>query len=196
MAARTFEDSTGTMWEVFEVHRATEKPGAVSAGLEKGWLAFVSPAGKRRLAPFPPGWFTASPPELERLCAAARQAATPSPVARERKPHIRRAKPTASPDSSAAQQGPRSGGRSVVDKTRHAGAPVELVEATVAGTTPEEVTRAFARRARAEGVPAVEAMVRLKALLVVRFPGSESEARDLRSVRRWFVEAYYFDEDR
>jgi hypothetical protein len=193
MAARSFEDSTGIVWEVFEVHRASEKPGAVSAGLEKGWLAFVSTTGKRRLAPFPPGWVSASPTELERLCASARKALPPSADARERKPHIRRRRP-ASPDSPDSQtEGsatPRAAGAA-----RRASAPADVVEARVSGTTAEEVVRDFARRARAAGVPAIEAMVRLKTLLLARFPGSDSEARDLRSVRRWFVEAYYFESE-
>src|SRR6185436_13637056 len=62
--ARQFEDSTGTMWEVFEVHRSSEAPRGVSAGLEKGWLAFVSAHGKRRLAPFPESWESATEREL------------------------------------------------------------------------------------------------------------------------------------
>jgi hypothetical protein len=44
-------------------------------------------------------------------------------------------------------------------------------------------------------VPAIEAMVRLKALLARIYTDPGSAAHDLRSVRRWFVDAYYFERD-
>src|SRR6478672_552744 len=72
MAARTFEDSSGTVWQVFEVHRSSNKPGAVSTGLEQGWLSFSSADARRRLAPIPPQWESSPDPELERLCSRAR----------------------------------------------------------------------------------------------------------------------------
>jgi hypothetical protein len=62
-----------------------------------------------------------------------------------------------------------------------------------------EVVRGFAREARASRLPAIEAMVRLKAMLAERFLGEDAavdtraDASDLRRVRRWFVEAYYFE---
>ena len=169
MAARTFEDSAGTVWEVFEVHRASEAPRGVSAGLEGGWLAFVSATGKRRLAPYPPAWESAAITELERLCESARRANPaqfPIGAPRVRVPRV--------VESEAA----------VLDDTQ------SLVR---------EVVRGFAREARASRLPAIEAMVRLKAMLAERFLGEDSasetraDASDLRRVRRWFVEAYYFE---
>lgn len=77
MAARVFEDSAGTSWEVFEVHRSVQATRGVSQGLEAGWLAFSSVKGRRRLAPFPSDWESGSATSLEQLCAAARPA-TPS----------------------------------------------------------------------------------------------------------------------
>ena len=152
MAARTFEDSVGTVWEVFEVRRTSQKAQAVSAGLEQGWLAFVSGQAKRRLAPFPPEWQTADPAELERLCGTARVARATSLT---------------------------------VTPVLQSGIEQD-VEATV---------RDFAHQARAHRLPAIEAMVRLKALLARTFPEPSSPARNVRAVRRWFVEAYYFDRD-
>jgi hypothetical protein len=172
VAARTFEDSTGTVWEVFEVHRASEAPRGVSAGLESGWLAFVSASGKRRLAPYPPAWQTATARELERLCEAARRA-SPSRLATG----VPNFGPLAhvAPGASASGEAPN------------------IVRDSV---------RRFAHEARATHLPAIEAMVRLKTMLSERFLGTASpaetraDASDLRQVRRWFVEAYYFERPR
>ena len=186
VAARTFEDSTGTIWEVFEVRRSSQKAGAVSAGLERGWLSFVSGPRKRRLAPFPPEWQIAEAEELERLCGLARAAretsltndaqasATdrPGDTARTRVPRIRT--PQADPDHMPAGELP-------------------IVATAASGDSVEGTVREFAHQARAHGVPAIEAMVRLKALLARVFGDPASAERDVRSVRRWFVEAYYFD---
>ena len=62
-----------------------------------------------------------------------------------------------------------------------------------------DAVREFARKARAAKLPAVEALVRLKAVLTSRFcgegvsPRAAAAALDLRRVRRWFVESYYFE---
>ena len=53
--------------------------------------------------------------------------------------------------------------------------------------------RTFAHSARSPGLPAVAAMLELKALLLERHPEPDSQARDRQLVRRWFVDAYYFD---
>jgi hypothetical protein len=189
VAARTFEDSTGTVWEVFEVRRSSQRAQAVSVGLEHGWLAFTSSREKRRLAPFPPEWETADVAELERLCGIARAArnstlsngdtrpVTPRQLegpSRARVPRIR----------------PTRGDRPVV-------APGELpiVATATSGDSVEATVRAFAHQARAHGLPAIEAMVRLKALLTQVFVDGDSPARDVRAVRRWFVEAYYFERE-
>ena len=168
MSARTFTDSAGLTWDVFEVRRASQKAGAVSPGLENGWLAFASGDNKRRLAPFPGDWATSTDAELEALCDAARRAPVPRfPLNQRPRPRIRRSAPES--DSSQAEQ---------------AHAEPTSVESTV---------RSFARGARARGLPAVAAMLELKTLLQQRHPEADSQARDPRLVRRWFVEAYYFD---
>jgi hypothetical protein len=162
VAARTFEDSSGAVWEVFEVHRSSSKAGAVSTGLEQGWLAFVSGQTKRRLAPYPPSWETAAVPELERLCALARAAPTPRYVFDEKRPQRQ-------------QEAER------------------LPDASPSDVAMESTVRDFAHEARARGLPAIEAMIQLKLLIAERYPDPASGARDMRRLRRWFVEAYYFE---
>lgn len=169
MAARTFQDSAGETWEVFEVHRASDRPGAVSAGLERGWLSFTSGQQKRRLAPFPADWEAVATSELERLCAQARVA-----------------------DS-------RLGNRTPKPRIRTpAAATIETPDMPPAIGDVAEVeafVRAFAHESRTLKMPAVEAMVRLKAALLERFPGTGHAARDNRLVRRAFVDAYYFERE-
>lgn len=186
MAARSFQDSSGVIWEVFEVHRTSAAARGVSPGLEKGWLSFVSDAGKRRLAPIPDVWRDASDLELERFCEQAR-------VARP---------PRFNPQSTSAVAG-----RSFAEpyKSLSAAPPAHSAEAeipkiiTKADDEVREMVRAFAREARLNKQPAIEAMVRLKALLHERHGGPDAApdvravASDVARVRRWFVEAFYFD---
>ncbi|HEX5970517.1 MAG TPA: hypothetical protein VFY85_01240 [Gemmatimonadaceae bacterium] len=167
MAARTFTDSAGLTWSVFEVHRASQTAAAVSPGLEHGWLAFASGDNRRRLAPFPSSWETSSDAELEQLCETARRV----PPSRLPADHVLR--PRIRPS------------RLDLEVTRALESPAS-VEATV---------RSFAQQARARGVPAVSAMLELKSLLQQRYPAPESAAHDRQHVRRWFVDAYYFDHE-
>jgi hypothetical protein len=169
VASRTFQDSTGTQWEVFEVHRASEAPRGVSKGYEGGWLAFVSSSGKRRLAPYPSSWKSAPLSELERLCESARRIApTRLSLGGQRTPSNR-------------------------------GTDVPSAGTGEAPSVVRDVVRAYAREARDTRLPAIEAMVRLKTMLAERFladgasPEIRRDATDLRRVRRWFVEAYYFE---
>lgn len=181
MAARTFTDSAGLTWEVFEVHRASQKPGAVSPGLENGWLAFACGETKRRLAPFPAEWETASADRLEELCSVARLAPPPRPLTSgPLRPRLRREVAADTSDD----DGPL---------------PDEEVEADEDAPPPsgdvESAVRDFAHEARSRGLPAVAAMLELKALLQRDHALAVTEASDRRSVRRWFVEAYYFERD-
>jgi hypothetical protein len=178
MTARTFADSAGATWEVFEVRRASDRPGSVSAGLERGWLAFVNGAEKRRLAPFPPDWAGAGDTELERLCNSARRAA-PARIARPAPADAASNQTLAAPDIPA----PVNEGEGDED-------PVPVSAEVLAV---EEAVRAFAHEARSTGLAAVEAMVRMRAMLADRFPDDAHPARNTRLVRRWFVEAFYFD---
>ena len=169
---------------MFEVHRTSEAPRGVSAGLEKGWLSFVSDTGKRRLAPFPTVWREATDLELERLCSQARVAKPPRFNAQPTSAVAGRSFAEPYVVHQAAQAGP------VTDGARPDAVEEEVVRAIV---------RAFAHDARLNKLPAIEAMVRLKALLHERYGGPEAApevravATDVARVRRWFVEAFYFD---
>ncbi len=174
MPSRSFEDSTGILWEVFEVRRTSESAGGVSHGLEKGWLTFVSKAGKRRLAPFPAEWREIGSSELERLCSSARVANPPR--FDESKPRVRAPRTVATPPPPVPPPDPAS--------------ETGLVR---------DVIRVFAQQARRDRTPAIEAMVRLKAFLAERYAGviedesTKADLSDVRRIRRWFVEAYYFE---
>jgi hypothetical protein len=193
MGSRTFDDSTGTHWEVFEVHRASQKPQAVSAGMESGWLSFVSAAEKRRLAPFPRDWEQQADAELERLCGMARVAIPPEFVARARPPQAR-------PDRTRTDQSGAGPVGAVQAMSRVSGSsPVQRSTPELPILRPDEwadverVVREFALEARTVQLPAIEAMVRLKARLLERYPADDHAARDMRRVRRWFVESFYFE---
>lgn len=184
MAARSFEDSSGVMWEVFEVHRTSESPRGVSAGLENGWLTFVSENGKRRLAPFPTVWQAATDRELERLCA-----------------HARVAKPARFNEQPTSAVAGRSFKNTIGVPRTEPALPVSP-RATSGEEEHDDVVRTivrdFAREARVQKLPAIEAMVRLKSLLHERYgpdaiPELRAVATDVARVRRWFVETFYFD---
>jgi hypothetical protein len=102
MALREFRDSDGTEWLAWDVPPSQEYPRVRSgedrrvsatpgflperrvrerrlrrvSELEKGWVCFQSPHGKRRLAPPPPGWDSAPDEALVSLCATAQPART------------------------------------------------------------------------------------------------------------------------
>ena len=184
VASRTFEDSAGVLWEVFEVHRSIEAPRGVSAGLEQGWLAFASAGGKRRLAPYPSKWESASVTELERLCTEARLA---SPA---RYP---------GQDLGASGEHASSPGTRGVEQSKTPGLEPVAREEREEASLVRDAVRVFAHEARTTKLPAIEAMVRLKSLLHERYggvdtaPAIRADAADMRRVRKWFVEAFYFE---
>ena len=185
MAARTFIDTTGAHWEVFEVHRVSQNAGSVTAGLEGGWLSFVGEEEKRRLAPFPREWVSMADEELAALCAGARRA-LPS--------RITRTPPTATSAGGTHIDVLTSAPRA--DRAEVGGASRTRDTAEASDTDDvEAVVRDFTHAARAAGVAAIETMVRLRATLQERFPGEHPVARDMRRVRRWFVDAYYFERE-
>jgi hypothetical protein len=101
MAQRSFVDDHGTAWKVWDVQpawaerRAAERRRAIAAeetgerrvgtdrrvrvetrvrvspGMEHGWLAFESPAQRRRLAPIPADWLKLPAGDLKALCDRA-----------------------------------------------------------------------------------------------------------------------------
>ena len=207
MTARVFEDSTGARWDVYEVRRSSQKALAVSAGLERGWLAFGSGTEKRRLAPIPENWESVDDVELERLCrrarvvgergekseGATRPTATEADRSTDRSPSAERSLEARElRDSSTRTRVPRI--RSPREQSPPPSGGTLAILTTATSDDPVEWTvREYARQARELDLPAIEAMVQLKGLLVRVYPDAKSEARDLRAVRRWFVEAFYFE---
>ena len=67
---RSFTDSTGLEWTVFEVKKAADGSGAdgrwtyLPQQFGRGWLCFESDVSKRRLTPVPPRWRDFSDREL------------------------------------------------------------------------------------------------------------------------------------
>jgi hypothetical protein len=188
---RTFEDSAGDVWQVFEVHRTSGHSLGVSPGLEQGWLAFVGPDIKRRLAPFPAEWETLPSADLERLCATARNVSSAAATMledRRRGPRIVRARTTL--ESALDTEQPDAEER----RTSPASSSSPRADATSPGDV-EAAVRRFARDAHSSGLQAVAAMMALKTMLAEQYPEAPV-ARDTHRVRRWFVEAYYFERNR
>lgn len=82
---RTFSDSKGTQWTVFEVKRG-EREGRWTYLPDEygdGWLTFECPTAKRRLTPIPPAWRELDDQRLRELLEQAQ------PVARTRLPEER-----------------------------------------------------------------------------------------------------------
>src|SRR5215212_7481633 len=91
MAHRVFTDSSGRKWEVWTVvpqsverrraevaevrvperRKRREYRVPINERWRAGWLAFESAGERRRLAPIPEHWATASDAALENLCSAA-----------------------------------------------------------------------------------------------------------------------------
>ena len=72
MAHREFTDPDGTSWQVWDVRPATPSESIqLRTEYARGWLAFESERGRRRLVPIPDGWDEW--PD-QRLCQACEKA--------------------------------------------------------------------------------------------------------------------------
>ena len=75
---RTFRDSHGTSWTVFEVRRQGTSHGDsrsyLPGGFNDGWLCFETAGAKRRLTKYPQRWREFGDPELLRLLDQAQPA--------------------------------------------------------------------------------------------------------------------------
>ena len=75
---RTFRDSNGTAWTVFEVRRQVNSTGDrtsyLPGGFNDGWLCFESTGAKRRLTKYPQRWREFSDSELMGLLEQAQPA--------------------------------------------------------------------------------------------------------------------------
>jgi hypothetical protein len=77
---RTFTDSTGVEWTVFEVKRqGSEKTQwtYLPEQFGSGWLCFESDTAKRRLSPIPVNWRESTDQDLHRLLQQAQPVARP-----------------------------------------------------------------------------------------------------------------------
>jgi hypothetical protein len=101
MAHRTFTDSLGRLWKVWNVEptrverrkappaiprvierRRRSEPRALLAGdFADGWLAFETTDEKRRLANYPEEWVAMNDAELEQLCSKAKVGRPPRRLA-------------------------------------------------------------------------------------------------------------------
>jgi hypothetical protein len=74
MALRSFTDSQGKAWRVWNVvpqYAAIRDEEMMTPGLQGGWLCFDSGTEKRRLSPIPDGWESAEMDALEGYCRQA-----------------------------------------------------------------------------------------------------------------------------
>jgi len=182
---REFPDAAGVEWQVFEVRRASENDGAVTPGRERGWLAFSSTLERRRLAPFPADWESATDEGLATLCAAAEvvvQRHDEFIRERRRVPRLTR------PAGNDALQRPRS----ETDTSQPSATPSE--PAAEAPSVPEidAIILQHAHRCRADGTTVVAGMMGLRRMLADKGISAGTDA--FKNARRLFVSAFYFDE--
>jgi hypothetical protein len=73
---KTFRDSSGGKWTVFEVRRHINPklPAGQPHRYGDGWLCFESGTVKKRLVSYPNGWREFDDAELEKLLAKAQRA--------------------------------------------------------------------------------------------------------------------------
>ena len=86
-AMRTFEDTTGLEWTVFEVKKvqgSTERWSYLPDEFGNGWLCFESHYGKRRLTPIPARWREYGDGELRSLLDQAAAVARPRSAMEDR----------------------------------------------------------------------------------------------------------------
>jgi hypothetical protein len=75
---REYVDDTGATWRVWDTHPvAANTLRTVSPNYAGGWLTFECETDRRRLAPIPTGWETATRELMMHWCARAFQARPP-----------------------------------------------------------------------------------------------------------------------
>ncbi|HEU0012079.1 MAG TPA: hypothetical protein VFQ45_00260 [Longimicrobium sp.] len=75
MSLRSFKDSKGGEWRVWDVvpqYAVARDADMMTPGLEGGWLCFENGSHKRRLSPIPAAWEDATEQELEGYCTRAK----------------------------------------------------------------------------------------------------------------------------
>jgi hypothetical protein len=84
---RTFADSTGVEWTVYEVKKRGGSTGRWSYLPDEfgdGWLCFESEASKRRLTPIPVRWRDLSDRQLQQMLGDAQPVNRPRSVVEDR----------------------------------------------------------------------------------------------------------------
>ena len=71
MPERTFQDSSGTEWLVYDCAPRADLVRGFALDYQAGWLCFQSATEKRRLVKFPRDWENYSAKQLEELCEKA-----------------------------------------------------------------------------------------------------------------------------
>ena len=80
MPERTFQDSSGTEWLVYDCAPAEGLKRGFAPELQTGWLCFQCATEKRRLVKFPKEWDRYTPRQLEMLLKEATVVAWVSPA--------------------------------------------------------------------------------------------------------------------
>jgi hypothetical protein len=74
MALRSFTDSQGHTWRVWNVipqYATSRDEDQMTPGLQGGWLCFENSGEKRRLSPIPANWEDAASEDLEQYLGQA-----------------------------------------------------------------------------------------------------------------------------
>lgn len=170
--SRWFTSSHGIAWRVFKVEPTFPGVAAVTQGREGGWLTFVSDRERRRLAPIPSAWTTASHAELEELCDLA--VTVPTSLDTERDPLRRDVLD-----------------RRATDREQPVDAAVDAPEAPV--VLPQELRdriRDEAGFARASNHTVVQGMMSVRRLLTK--VGIAVDSPEFRAARKLFLDVFYF----
>ena len=183
MPSRVFQDPSGVLWEIFEVHRLNHRPNTVRPSLSSGWLVFVSSTEKRRLPGYPATWMQLADDELHKLLRSASLAPDPRyPVTLPSDGRgLSRDERARQPQTDLDQ--PRQPTPPPVSPP-----PPGVLSSIAVGI--ETLVRTQARQARRDGVLVVEGMMVVKRALADA--GHDVAPQSLRMLRKIFVEEYYF----
>lgn len=171
---RTFTDSRGVSWQVFQVRLNRSPKLASTADVTDGWLTFCRDGEKRRLVPVPSDWATATPEALEIMRDLA------LPVQRV-SPRALRARTSAQRDVFDRRSVPRSPGAS--------NASGDTQPDVVISSDLRERIRAEAIWARESGCSAVQGTVNVRRLLAK--VGATPESPEYRASQRLFLDVYH-----
>jgi hypothetical protein len=73
MPVLEFVDANGVRWRVWNT--VPTRRTSLGGEFDRGWLTFESATQRRRLAPIPRNWESATPERLELMCRAATEVA-------------------------------------------------------------------------------------------------------------------------